>query len=285
MNEMQASAGVKLIPITLSSTENYTMRTDWIVYKQIASRNTTWQTTEPFIVKMEEILLDLHRSDGMDRFLFQRELVAPVQQNDLPGQIKNEEMPENEEEEIRPEKIPPKALDVYDGTLRWIWKRMDCSTARVEIIADTGKENDREKPVLSAKIQYSPNDKYAIGGMESIPSGIPLSIRIYYQNNGRDVKDEPVIIQMKAPKSRLEVNSVTVKEGRFFNKKTYLRLILQTSGAFTPDHVAVASSTGFVYSADWEPWEGGWRSELLPEGEYWRVVDRPGDLIEYEIIQ
>ena len=289
ISAMQSETCPKLISAGLSGAVDVSFPSRWIVYEQIHTGTAAAQTPEPVIIRLEEWYMDLHRCSMMDASLFQRKLLAPVTEEETAPAVGTaagqQELAEDGEEEIRPIRQEKPKLPIYDGILSWVWKRMSWSGARVEAYADTGEGFEQHGPYHVCNVNYRPEDKYEIGGREKFPSGVPLCFRIIYQDRGKDVTEEQEEIRMRAPRSRLEVESQNVREGSFFNKKNYIRLKIRSSGAFSPEHITVASSTGCVHSASWEETGNGWRSELLPEGESWQVVDKPGDLIEYEIIQ
>ena len=285
MNTMKEEAGQKLTSISLSNTVDTQLPPHWIVYKQIPSAYTEWKTEEPVIIRLDEWYMDLRRFDMMDTELFQRELVPPVREiQEREETVPAEKAYEEKKEETRPLKKEKKELKIYDGTLRWIWKKMDWSSARVEIYEDRGNGADRSRLRYSCQVSYRPNDKYEIGGLEKLPSGSPLYIRVVYQDRGKDVADTAEEIRMQAPKTTLEVRTLTVKEGPLLRKRPYARLKINANGAFSTDHIVVASPTGCVHTASWEQSADGWISELLPDGETWYLANRPGDMLEYEII-
>lgn len=287
IENMGALTGDVLLPPVLSGGRRLTDK--WIVYDQIDLHRDCITSVEPVVIKLVEFELDLRDSIMLDHQMFMPPLTLPQVSSTLSsGQFSED--PEQDEETESLSDFHEEELEEFMGTLIWIWDNVQYVTARVEVYADTGLPEDKEKPVFTQSVRYRADDRYPIGAVGRLPSGVPLIFRIIYQDHGRDVEDITTEIRMKAPKTILEVSQIEVVEGKkfgLFGGKPYVRLKITPSGPFETRHIAVGSSSGHFYSASWERTEpeGSWLSELLPNMEDWRVVDRPGDLIEYQIIQ
>ena len=287
ISNMKASEDNKLIAISLFGAVNNPLAEKWIVYRQMSSKEEYIKTEEPVVIKISEWSMNLEQCAQMDGILFQRPLnkviTQPVQQS--AGQRNEKEETIAEKDLSRLVKREKEVLEIYNGTLSWIWADTQYTNARLEAFADTGVTHDMDKPILTQNIHFSPDDRYEIGENMDLPSGVPLLFRITCLNKGQDVENSVVEIRMRSRRTRLDVELINVKEGKFLNKRPYNRLKIRSNGSFSPQHIAIASSTGHIYSGAWEQTDDGWLSELLPCSENWIVVDRPGDLIEYEIIQ
>lgn len=294
ISSMRADTDEKLITVPLRPAIDVPLEPRWIVYRQMTTNADDQRTAEPVIIKISEWYLNLHQCAQMDLALFQKPLAAvtTTHASDLPaaaGTAETAEMPAQAAEEemdaaplIRQDK---EELEIYSGTISWVWKNMKYNTARLDIYLDSGDDEKPEAPIIQQNVRYCSDDHYTIGHLNELPSGVPLIFRVVYQDRGRDVTEISHEFKMRSPRTRLEVELLSVKEGKLFGKKPYFRLKVHNTGSFFAEHVAVGSSTGHIYSAAWEPTEDGWLSELLPDCENWMLVDRPGDLVEYEIIQ
>lgn len=289
IKKMQADKDEKLISIGLTSAVGVPLPEKWVAYRQMDTNETFQRTDDPVILKICEWYMELSQSTQMDENLFQRPLNKVVQldaaQENHTGQAADDSGNTGETDYRRLEKKEKPVLNIFNGSLTFIWKDMRYTNARLEAFADTGAPNDMKKPVFSLALHYKSDDKYEIGNIDKLPSGVPVYFRIICLDKGADVPSSVQEIRMRAPRTKLEIELETVREGKFLSKKPYKRLKLKSNGSFTPQHIAVASSTGHVYTAKWEQVRDEWVSELLPSSENWQVADRPGDLIEYEIIQ
>ena len=287
INAMSTQTGDVLLPSVLSGGRRLTDK--WIVYDQIDLHRECITSEEPVVIKLVEYELDLHDNMLLDHEMFKMPLTPPH----ISPVLAAEEGSDNTVINNQPVSLPDfseEPLEEFMGTLVWIWDNVHYETARVEVYADTGSPGSMDNPICKKSVRYRPDDRYPIGAIENLPSGVPLIFRIIYQDQGRDVIGCSKEIKMKAPKTTLDINSIEVIEGKIlgvFGGKPYTRLKIVPSGPFETDHIAVGSSSGHFYSASWERTDpdGSWLSELLPSMEDWRVVDRPGDLIEYKIIQ
>lgn len=293
ISSMRADTDEKLITVPLRPAIDVPLESRWIVYRQMTTSADYLRTAEPVIIKISEWYLNLHQCAQMDLALFQKPLaVVTMHTSNSPvvaGTAETAEIPEQEAAEemdasplIRQEK---EELEIYSGTVSWVWKNVKYNTARLDIYLDSGDDENPGNPIIQQPIHYCSDDHYTIGHLNELPSGVPLIFRVVYQDRGRDVTEINHEFKMRSPRTRLEVELLSVKEGKLFGKKPYFRLKVNNTGSFFAEHVAVGSSTGHIYSAAWEQTEDGWLSELLPDCENWMLVDRPGDLVEYEIIQ
>jgi len=288
MREMESAQPRKLLSVSLDSIVKHPLPASWYIYQKAkVSIPGCYYTDEPLILCLREWYLDLNaRLPNQQVFL--PELIS-VETGD--SSMITDVQTETEDSDWIEEKpaetmYPREEYEEFNGSLRWIWKDTSWKSACVEVF-ETENGKLKETPLLTKNVTYRSDDTYSIVETGQLPSGAVLCFRVTYLDKGRPVTGAEEMIWRRSPRTVLKVETLSTREGGFLSmigKKPYVRLRIHSGGYFSPDHIAVAGSTGYVYRAAWEETDKGWTSERLPVGEDWYVVDLPGDPFEYETI-
>lgn len=278
---------VRLLTTALSGTIN-SLTEKLYVSRQLMVRTAHVLTEQPLILRLQEGSFEPDREGVLDTRLFRRiPGPRPVPVAPVAGTTETKPhaagLPEHPLRTGSRMEQDTDEIPIFDGKLSWKW--VNTAYQNAEITAYTENEEELGK----CKVQFRPDDHYPFALSNKMPSGAKIIFKVQYFKAGRPTGEFEEIV-MRMPRMTLEVSSIDVKAGgKLFglgaNEYRRLKIVCAQNSSFLPEHVAVASSRGYAYTARWtEEQSGCWLSELLPVQEEWHVIDRPGDLSEYEII-